>query len=307
MYTLARQVLAGRPGAPATPGAPTAAQEQAAIAAALELAYAEKPSRERLVEDARETLTVATAFVREHDLITLPDAPVRIILTPEFQRGVAVAYADSPGPLDRGQQTFYSVSPIPDDWTPEQTNSFLREYNTRSLHELTIHEAVPGHYVQLWHANRYPGTLRAVLQSGPFVEGWAVYAQDVMADAGYLGGDPLYKLVHLKWHLRVISNAILDQAVHVDGMSREDAMKLMVDGAFQQEREAAGKWVRVQVSSAQLPTYFVGWEEHRALQAEAKRAWGAAYTPKRYHDAVLSFGSPPVRHARQLLLDQPIV
>jgi uncharacterized protein (DUF885 family) len=224
MYLLARQVLAGRPGAPATPGAPTPAQEQAAIAAALELAYAQKPSRDRLVEDARETLAVATAFVRERDLITLPDAPVRIILTPEFQRGVAVAYADSPGPLDRGQQTFYSVSPIPDDWTPQQADSFLREYNTRSLHELTIHEAVPGHYVQLWHANRYPGVLRAVLQSGPFIEGWAVYAQDIMADAGYLGGDPLYKLVHLKWHLRVISNAILDQAVHVDGMSREDAM-----------------------------------------------------------------------------------
>ena len=307
MYTLASQVLKGRPGAPATPGAPTSAQEQAAIAAALELAYADKPSRAGLVDAARETLAQATAFVRERDLITLPDTPVRIILTPEFQRGVAVAYADSPGPLDRGQQTFYSVSPIPDDWTAEQSDSFLREYNTRSLHELTIHEAVPGHYVQLWHSNRYPSTLRAVLQSEPFIEGWAVYAQDIMADAGYLGGDPLYKLVHLKWHLRVIANAILDQGIHVDGMTREAAMKLMVEGAFQQEREAAGKWVRAQLSSAQLPTYFVGWEEHRALQQEAQRAWGAGYTPKRYHDAVLAFGSPPVRHARQLLLDQPIV
>ena len=185
MYDIARGVLADRPGAQARPEAPSPDQQQAAIQAALELAYADRPTRDKVVETAKSTLAAATDFVRTKDLITLPDAPVQVILMPEFQRGVAVAYCDSPGPLDKSLDTFYAVSPIPDDWSEAQTTSFLREYNTRSIDELSIHEAMPGHYVQIWHSNKYPSVLRAVLSSGSFVEGWAVYAERVMAEAGY--------------------------------------------------------------------------------------------------------------------------
>lgn len=306
MYRIARGVLAGRPGAPATPDTPDAPQQQAAIAAALELAYAERPQRDEVVAVARSTTAEATEFVRQKDLISLPDAPVQIILMPEFQRGVSVAYCDSPGPLDKHLDTFYAVSPIPDDWSSEQTTSYLREYNTRSIHELSIHEAMPGHYVQIWHSNKHPSVLRAVLSSGSFVEGWAVYAEKVMADAGYLENDPLYHLVQLKWYLRTIANAILDQAIHVDGMSREQAMQLMTVQTFQQEREAAGKWTRAQLSSAQLPTYFVGVQEHFDLRREVEKREGGSFNLKRYHDRVLSFGSPPMRFVRQLLLDEPV-
>lgn len=306
MYDIARGVLAGRPGAPEAPAAPTPDQQQTVIEAALELAYARKPARNGLVEEAERQLVQATDFVRARDLVTVPDDPVKVVLTPEFQRGVAVAYCDPPGPLDKGQSTFYKISPIPDDWTDAQAESFLREYNVYGMQEVTVHEAMPGHYLQLAHSNRYPSVLRSVLYSGAFVEGWAVYAQDIMAEAGYLDRDPLYLLAHLKLHLRVIANAILDQGVHVDGMSRDEAMRLMTVEAFQQEREAAGKWVRAQVSSAQLPTYFIGWQEHHALRQEAERRWSQGFSLKRYHDAVLSFGSPPARFAGQLLFDQPI-
>ena len=198
------------------------------------------------------------------------------------------------------------MSPIPDDWTQKQVDSFLREYNTRSINELTIHEAMPGHYVQLWHSNKYPSVLRAVLSSGAFVEGWAVYAEKVMADSGYLDDDPLYHLVHLKWDLRTIANAILDQAIHVDGMSEADAMKLMTEKTFQEEREAAGKWTRARLTSAQLPTYFVGWQEHLDLRNEVEKRDGDKFDVKAYHDKVLSFGSPPVRYVREMMLDEPI-
>jgi len=285
---------------------PTEAQQQTVIESALKLAYAERPERAQVVDFAKQTLATASSFVREHDLVTMPDAPVDIILMPVFQRGVAVAYCDPPGPLDKGQKTFYAVSPIPDDWTVPQVDSFLREYNTRSIHELTIHEAMPGHYLQLAHANQYPSVLRAVLSSGSFVEGWAVYAEKMMADAGYLDQDPLFQLIQRKWYLRSVANAILDQAIHVDGMTREQAMKLMTITTFQEEREAAGKWVRAQLTSAQLPTYFVGVQEHLAMRSAAESAWGADFNPKRYHDTVLSFGSPPARYVRELLLDQPI-
>jgi uncharacterized protein (DUF885 family) len=236
----------------------------------------------------------------------VPDEPLEIIVMPEFQQGVALAYCDSPGPLEAGQKTFYAVSPIPTQWTHAQTESFLREYNSRSIHNLTIHEAMPGHYLQLAHANKYPSTLRKVLASGPFIEGWAVYMEKVMSDQGYMNGDPLMRLIQLKWYLRSIVNALLDQAVHVDGISREAAMKLMTESGFQEEREAAGKWTRAQLTSAQLPVYFVGAQEHMALRAEAEQRLGAAFSLREYHDKVLSYGSPPVRFARALMFDLPI-
>ena len=306
MYEIARAVLAGRSDAPALPVMPNPDEQQAGIVAALELAYEQHPARTQVFETAQHAFEETQRFVRAHDLVTVYDDPIAIIPMPEFQRGVALAYCDSPGPLDKGQKTFYAVSPIPDDWSDSQVNSFLREYNTRSIYDLTIHEAMPGHYLQLMHANRYDSPLRAVLASGSFIEGWAVYAEGMMVEEGFLDHDPLMHLIQLKWYLRSVGNAILDQAVHVDGMSREDALRLMTHDTFQQEREAAGKWVRAQLTAAQLPTYFVGVQEHLALREEARKAWGKDFTLKRYHDAVLSYGSPPVRYARELMLELPI-
>ncbi|MFG6108235.1 DUF885 domain-containing protein [Stenotrophomonas rhizophila] len=306
MYGIAQTVLKDKPGAPALPANPTDAQQQAAIEAALELAYADKPARDKVVDDAKAALAQSTEFVRKHDLMTLPDSPVDIILMPEFQRGVAVAYCDSPGPLDKNLKTFYAVSPIPDDWSDKQVDSFLREYNSRMIHLLSIHEGTPGHYLEGWHSGKFPSTLRAVLRSGLFAEGWAVYTERMMQEQGYLDNDPLFHLVQLKFYLRTISNAILDQGVHVDNWSREKAMHLMTHDAFQQESEASGKWVRAQLTSAQLPTYFVGAQEHFDTRKAMQDKLGAKFNLKAYHDQMLSYGAPPVRFARQLMLDQPI-
>ncbi|WP_449302526.1 DUF885 domain-containing protein [Pseudoxanthomonas mexicana] len=306
MYGIARTVLKDKPGAPALPETPTADEQQKAIEAALELAYAERPARDKVVPDAEAALAQATEFVRQHDLVTLPDAPVEIIEMPEFQRGVAVAYCDSPGPLDKNLKTFYAVSPIPEEWSQEQVDSFLREYNSRMIHLLSIHEGTPGHYLEGWHSAKFPSTLRAVLRSGMFAEGWAVYTEKMMADAGYLDNDPLFRLVQMKFYLRTIANAILDQGVQVDGWTREQAMDLMVRQTFQQEREAAGKWTRAQLTSAQLPTYFVGVQEHFDMRKAAEAKLGAQFNLKAYHDQVLSYGAPPVRFVRQLMLDEPI-
>ena len=306
MYAIARQVLKNRRGAPPLPDKPNRAQQQRAIRAALDLASAERPERDGVLDAARATLVETTNFVREKNLVSLPDEPLEIIEMPAFNQGVALAYCDSPGPLEAGGKTFYAVSPIPASWTRAQSDSFLREYNTRSVHNLTVHEAMPGHYLQLAHANKYPSTLRAVLSSGPFIEGWAVYTEKLMVDEGYFAGDPLMKLVQLKWYLRSIVNALLDQAMHVDGINRTAAMRLMTESAFQEEREAAGKWTRAQLTSAQLPVYFVGALEHFALRAEAEQRAGASFNLREYHDKVLSFGSPPVRFVRELMFDLPI-
>ncbi|HUV64322.1 MAG TPA: DUF885 domain-containing protein [Sedimentisphaerales bacterium] len=306
MYAIARDVYRQRYPHTEFPSDPSDAYKQAIIRACLELACAELPDPNRIVDEAKLALERITAFVRQKDIVTIPPDPLDIIVMPEFQRGVSLAYCDSPGVLDVGQKTFYAVAPPPKDWTQQQVRSLLREYNTRSLYNLTIHEAMPGHFLQLAHSNRYPGKLRTLLGSGTFVEGWAVYTEWMMVEEGFCEGDPLMQLVVLKWYLRDVTNAILDQAVHVDGISEDQALKLLIEDAFQEEREAAGKWKRACLTSAQLSTYFVGYLEHVQLRRQVEESWGDSFSLKSYHDKVLSFGSPPVKFVRALMLDQPI-
>ncbi len=306
MYEVSRKALTGKPSTPQMPDAPSPEQQQAVIRAAIDLAAADRPARDQLVQVATDAVETARQFVKAHDIVTLPAGPVKVILMPEFQRGFSVAYCDSPGPLDKNLATFYAVSPIPNEWTDEQTTSFLREYNTRGITDIGVHEAMPGHYVQLFHSNSYPSVLRAILGSGSFIEGWAVYAENMMVEQGFKADDPLYKLTQLKVQLRAICNAIIDQAIHVDGMTQEQMMKLLTETAFQEEREAAGKWRRAQLSVTQLSTYFVGFSEHMETRAAAKQRDGAKFNLKKYHDGILAFGSPPMRYARALYLNEPI-
>jgi uncharacterized protein (DUF885 family) len=285
--------------------------QQQAIECALGKTYARRATRDTLEQTARQTLAQATDFVRRKGFVGMPSAPVRIVPMPKFNQGNAVAYDDPPGPLDKDQPNFFTISPIPAEWSDEQATSFLTEYNLYMIHDLSIHEAMPGHYLQLDHANKVDDPLRAVLESGPFIEGWAVYGEGMMADQGYLGGDAtedgkLFKLTMLKMRLRTIVNTLLDIGIQTEGMTRDQAMELMMKGAFQQEREAAGKWLRAQLSSVQLLSYYTGFEEHMALREEAKRRWGDRFTLRRYNDAVLAHGSPPVKFVRALLFGLPV-
>ena len=306
MYQLAGKALKARDAKFDLPAEPTPEQQQKVIEQGIALAASEVPPRDGVVAAAEKSLEVTTKFVRDHDLISIPPDPCEIIIMPEFQRGVSVAYCDSPGALEVGQKTFYAVAPLPSDWTDEQCASFLREYNLRSIDNLTVHEAMPGHFVQIAFSNRNPSRLRSLLSSGTFVEGWACYTEQMLSEEGFRKEDPLMRLVTLKWNLRTIANAILDQSLHVDGMTREQAMKLMTRDTFQEEREAAGKWVRAQLTSCQLSTYFVGYQEHRDLRRAVEKQKGKDFALKAYHDAVVSHGSPPVEFVKTLVLGEPI-
>jgi uncharacterized protein (DUF885 family) len=240
----------------------------------------------------------ATDFVREHDLMSLVDDPCVIEEMPEFARGVAVAYCDPPGPLETADvPTFYCIAPPPASWSAERVESFYREYNDHMLRNLTVHEAMPGHFLQIAHSRRFrAGTrVRSLGWSGPFVEGWAVYAEELMAGLGF-GGLPI-RLQQLKMQLRSSLNAIVDQLVHCEGLPEAEAMAMLTGRGFQEEGEAAGKWRRALLTSTQLSTYFVGYTEVSAIAAA--RPFGA--TPKAWHDAMLAHGSPPPRHLRTLL------
>jgi hypothetical protein len=277
-----------------TGGAPGTATVREALA----LAAAEVPDNDTIVELAKVSLDEASAFVREHDLITLIDDPLVIMEMPEFARGVSVAYCDPPGLLEAAElPTFFCISPTPANWDSARVASFYREYNSHMLRDLTVHEATPGHFLQLAHARRFRGRTRAraIGWSGPFVEGWAVYAEEFMAERGF-GGLPV-RLQQLKMQLRMSINAIIDQRVHCDGMTEQEAMALMMERGFQEEGEAAGKWRRALLSSTQLSTYFVGYTEVRQIADERP----ANVTLRDWHDRMLAHGSPPPRHLRTLL------
>lgn len=306
MYRVAKALTQKKDTGKALEKLPSPQEMNQVIRAGLELAYKETPGKDEILDVAKKALQLTQDFVREKDLVTIPPDPIELIVMPEFKRGIALAYCDAPGPLDAGQKTFYAVSPMPEHWTPKQVTSYLREYNLRSVYNLTIHEAMPGHYLQLTHANAFPSKLRAVLASGSFIEGWAVYTERVMWENGFLDKDPLMQLIVQKWYLRAVVNAIIDQEVHTGNITEAAAMKLMTATAFQEEREAAGKWTRARLTSAQLTTYFVGYLEHSALRRDVETAWGKDFSLKKYHDKVLSYGSPPVRFVRALILDQPI-
>ena len=306
MYEISKIIYSGLYPYSSFPDMPDDAYKQVIIRAALEQAYRQLPEPDGIVDTAKLYLQQASDFVVENNIVTMPDEPIDIIVMPEFQRGISLAYLDPAGPLDEGARSFYAVAPLPSDWTAEQVRSFLREYNLFSIQDLTIHEAVPGHYLQLALSNRYPSVLRSVLWSGPFVEGWAVYAERMMIDEGYMDHDPLMRLINLKWYLRAVTNAIIDQEIHVAGMPREAAMKLMIEGGFQEEREAAGKWVRAQLSSTQLSSYFVGYQEHIDMRRAVEASWGDEFTLRRYHDQALSYGSPPVKYVQALMLGTAI-
>src|SRR6266536_746745 len=278
---------------------PALADKKKITAAVLNKLAEQHPDDNTIVSYAQKIVGEATDFVRSHNLVTVPDTPLDVIVMPEFKRGQAIAYCDASGPLEKNGKTFFAVAPTPKDWTKERKESFFREYNNYMIRDLTVHEAMPGHYLQLAHANEFraPTLVRAIFQSGTFIEGWAVYCEQMMAEQGY--GGPEVKMQQLKMRLRAIANAILDQSVHAENMTEKEAMDLMMKQTFQQEGEAVAKWKRARLTSAQLSTYFVGATEHLDLRAAEEKKLGKNFDLKKYNDQVISYGSPPVKYVRE--------
>ncbi len=262
-------------------------------------------------------------FVRRNQMVGLPREPLEVTWTPKFLRADGGAFLSPPGPLEKGQKSLFWITPPEDDWSPERVESSMREDNDRMLRLLCIHEAVPGHYLQLSWANRSSSLVRSLFSSGPFVEGWAVYVTQVMMDVGYGRRDPALLLTHWKFYLRAVINTLLDIGIHADGMTEQEAMDLMTRTGFQEEQEAAAKWLRARLTATQLCTYYAGSQEMWDLEIEARRRAAVAVgagedavpTPRlvghlddtpgfdyREHlESVISHGMPTIGWVRRIL------
>jgi hypothetical protein len=257
---------------------------------------------EALITDARATVGKIQEFIRAKDILRLPEPDrCQVIEMPEFRRGNSLAYLESALPLDPSGISSYAVSPPPADWGPDRVRSFLEEYNQHMLQVLTIHEAYPGHYVQLVYSNRCPSLIRKVLQSGVFIEGWAVYTEQMMLDQGYGDGSLPLRLNQLKFYLRAVANTILDHKMHCTEMTDEEAFRFLTEDAYQSEGEAKLKIIRAKQSSTQLSTYFVGRMAHYRLRQQIQREMGETFELGRFHEAVLDHGSVPMKYLPELV------
>lgn len=257
------------------------------------------------VDEIKRQIPLLGEFVREHDLLDQDESrPLVVRETPEYMRGGgAGASISPPGPFNPTADTYYNVSPL-DAYSDEQAESFLREYNHWVLQVLNIHEAIPGHYTQLLHANKSPSLVKSLLGNGAMIEGWGVYAERMMLEEGWGNQEPEMWLMYGKWNLRVVTNAILDYAVHVQGMTEAQAMDLLRREAFQEQTEAANKWRRVKLSQVQLASYFTGYAEIYDLREQRKAELGEAFDLKQFHNRFLSYGNAPVSAIGELLREE---
>src|SRR5450755_771847 len=264
-------------------------------------------TRAGYVDDAKRDLDEARQFVAEKHLLTLPaHANLQVIPTPEFMRGIYAVGGFNPAPaLEPQLGAFYWITPIPAEWEERRADSKLREYNFYKLKLLTLHEAIPGHYVQFEYANAMqPATrrlLRALYGNTPYVEGWAQYATQAMLDEGFLNNSPELRLTFLKEELRVIANAMLDIRLQMLNMTDQEALDLMQKETFQEAEEASAKLQRAKLSSAQLPAYFVGWRGWLAVRDKYKQSKGSAFRLADFHDAALKQGAVPLPELAPLL------
>ena len=260
--------------------------------------------RDKFVDEIRRQMPIIQKFMDDNELLDSdPTRPLIVRIAPEYQRGFAGASVNAPGPYDATANTYYNVSPL-DDYTEDQAESYLREYNYWILQILNIHEAIPGHYTQLMHSNKSPSKIKAIFGNGAMIEGWANYAERMMLEAGYGNNDPEMWLMWKKWSLRSVVNAILDYSIQVLGMEKEEALALMLNEGFQVQTEAEGKWRRARVSQVQLTSYFTGYTEIYGFREELKQKMGDDFDLKTFHNQFLSYGSAPVPVIRALMLEE---
>jgi len=266
------------------------------------------PRPEDLQKAIEADLESIKQFIREKKIVSLGTRDnLKVIPTPMFERGIySVAGFHSAPPLEPQAEAEYWVTPIDPKMPADKAESKLREYNNYTLEWLSIHEALPGHYVQFEHLNNIQPERRRLLRSlfanGAYVEGWAEYIAQVMMDEGFLNNDPRFRLVMRKIRLRLLANTILDVRMQTMGMTDEKAMDLMTKDAFQTQAEAEGKLVRAKLSSTQLPTYYVGLREWLTLRKKYQAAAGKNFDMLKFHDLVLDQGPLPVPVVEKLVM-----
>jgi uncharacterized protein (DUF885 family) len=286
------------------PGKPQPADSLAMVKLVIDKIAENHVHRDSFISAIEQQIPALEKFIKEKNLIYMdPSKPLVVRKTPDYMDGVAGASISAPGPYDKDGDTFYNVTPLT-GYSEKEAKSYLKEYNHYVLQILNIHEALPGHYLQLVYSNQSPSIIKSILGNGSMIEGWAVYTERMMLEEGYGNHEPEMWLMYYKWHLRVVCNTILDYSVHVLGFDEQQGLNLLMKEAFQESAEAKGKWKRATLSQVQLCSYFTGYTEIYSLREELKSIQGQSFNLKDFHEKFLSYGSAPVKYIRALMLSE---
>ena len=254
------------------------------------------------VADFKQLIDASVEFVRERDLVTLPE-PLTLFTdrSPSYFVGASVGGVYPAGPYAPADaKTLLFVPTPPDSASDEARAAFFRDFNHHFNVMIVPHEVIPGHYLQLKFAARHPRKVRALFGDGVYIEGWGTFSERLMLDEGW--GTPLARVAHLKKQLENIARTIVDIRVHTQEMSRDEVLAFVQDEALQDAQFASNMWRRAITSSPQLTSYYLGYAQVQGLYDDVRVARGDAFRIKDFMDGMMEMGPVPVRYYRAKML-----
>jgi len=251
------------------------------------------------VAAARKMIPDLRAFVIAHDIVTIPGTEQALVEeSPPYNRQNG-AYIDPPGPFDKGVASVYYISPPDPSWPKAEQDAFVPSYG--SLLFTSVHEVMPGHFIQFLHANRSPSLFGRLFVGYAFAEGWAHYSEEMMWDAGLGNGDA-------ETHIGQLSEAMLRNCrllsaigMHARGMTQDQSRAMFVKECYQDEGTAKQQAARGTYDPAYL-NYTMGKLMIRKLRDDWTATRGGRKAWKAFHDQFLSYGGPPIPLVRKAMM-----
>jgi uncharacterized protein (DUF885 family) len=261
------------------------------------------PTEADLIPSARRTIEKVRKFVVDKKIVSIPsEVRPTVLETPPYARNGSFASMDTPGAYEtKATEAFYYVTPPEKEWTAKQKEEHLRLFNGPVMQIITIHEALPGHYIQFLYAKQYPTKTRKLVSCGSNVEGWAHYCEQMMVEEGYGGGDPKIRLAQLSEALLRDCRFVVGIKLHTQGMSVEEGAKVFEKEGFQEPSSAYEEARR----GAYNPTYLyytLGKLQIYKLREDYRKAKGEGYRLEAFHNDFVRQGGIPIKLIRRILL-----
>lgn len=253
------------------------------------------PDEKNLLDEYRRGVDEARRFVIDRHLVTMPaDDQLDVVETPPFMRPT-VPYAAymPPGPYEKTQRGLYYVTPIDSNLSSAERAEQLLGHNRYGMLLTNVHEAYPGHHVQLVKANETKSAVRKLLENTVLIEGWALYCEQLVLDEG-MTQDPRVRLFQLKDQLWRACRVVIDVKLHTGEMTFDEAVAMLVDVAHLERPNAVGEARRYTQSPTQPMSYLTGKHQIMALRENERARLASQFDLLDFHDRLLAQGSIPI-------------
>ncbi|OGD11085.1 MAG: hypothetical protein A2Y86_08395 [Candidatus Aminicenantes bacterium RBG_13_62_12] len=255
----------------------------------------EHPDRNEFVTNARPTAENIRSFIKNNNLLALPEEMPAIQPMPLEKQGVLWTRLEGPGAYESDGSYVVTINPIPADWPPDKVTSFLEEYNDYIYPFWVVRNVYPGSYVPMRLAWNNSTLMRKLHPNMPLIKGWPMYLEEMLITSGYGNYDLRLRLSQLEMQLKAAIDFQLDLNIHQGGMTKEQAVNYMTRGGFQSEAEAERKWNRIILNPGEAAYTYLGYQEILDMEKDYKRLKGSAFKQGEFLQKLLSQGALPIR------------